>query len=145
MVSNRKPLTALTSRLQGLSWTGAVEQCDELDDHRGPVCSLSDFGRSGNAAEFISRGMTPRRCERRIMSAWNPKAISKVPAGNYLVVHPLDDEAEEKVDISKLGRMPMTKATKLSLLVLRGYLILMVLLVLYHVVGLAGIFPRNGH
>ena len=79
-----------------------------------------------------------------ILNVWKPKAISEAPAGNYLVVHPLDDEAEEKVDISKLGRMPMTKATKLSLLALRGYLILMVLLVLYHVVGLAGFFPQNG-
>lgn len=80
-----------------------------------------------------------------ILNLLKPKDVSNVPAGNYLVIHPLDDVAEEKVDISKLGRMPMTRATKLSLLALRAYLILMVLLVLYHVVGLAGFFPRNGH
>jgi hypothetical protein len=55
----------------------------------------------------------------------------------YVVVHPLDDVPEEKVDTENLGPMPMTRSVKLSLLSLRGYLLLMILMVLYHVLQLA--------
>jgi len=55
----------------------------------------------------------------------------------FVVVHPLDDVPEEKVDTEALGPMPMTRSVRLSLLSLRGYLILVVLLVIYHVVSLA--------
>jgi hypothetical protein len=55
----------------------------------------------------------------------------------YVVVHPLDDVPEEKVDTENLGPMPMTRSVKLSLLSLRGYLVLMILMVLYHVLQLA--------
>jgi len=55
----------------------------------------------------------------------------------FLVVHPLDDVFEAKVDMDGLGAMPMTRSVRLSLLSLRAYLILMVLLVVYHVVMLA--------
>jgi hypothetical protein len=47
------------------------------------------------------------------------------------VVHPLDDIPETKRDVSSLGPMPMTKSVRASLLVLRGYLILMACLVAY--------------
>jgi hypothetical protein len=53
------------------------------------------------------------------------------------VVHPLDDVIETKVDTEALGPMPMTRSVRFSLLSLRAYLILMVLLVVYHVVMLA--------
>jgi hypothetical protein len=56
------------------------------------------------------------------------------------VVHPLDDVREAKCDAELLGPMPMTASVKLSLLALRGYLMLMGLLVLYHVLDLAGVF-----
>ncbi len=56
----------------------------------------------------------------------------------YIVVHPLDDVPEEKVDTESLGPMPMTRAVRWSLISLRGYLILMLLLVGYRVLGLAG-------
>jgi hypothetical protein len=46
---------------------------------------------------------------------------------------------EEKRDPSGLGPMPMTLSVRLSLLALRAYLILMTLLVVYHVVDLAGL------
>ena len=68
--------------------------------------------------------------------------IDQIPENHYLVVHPLDDQPEEKIDISLLGPMPMTTSVKLSLMALRGYLILMVLLVGYHCLDLAGTFGK---
>lgn len=59
---------------------------------------------------------------------------------NFLVIHPLDDVQETKVDIKSLGPMRMTPAVRISLLCLRGYLLLMMLLVLYHVLDLGGAF-----
>jgi hypothetical protein len=56
---------------------------------------------------------------------------------HFVVVHPLDDVQETKVDTEALGPMPMTRTVRLSLMSLRAYLILMVLLVVYHVVMLA--------
>jgi hypothetical protein len=55
----------------------------------------------------------------------------------FYVVHPLDDVAEEKRSGEDLGPIHMTRSVKLSLLALRGYLIVMAMLVLYHVLGLA--------
>jgi hypothetical protein len=54
----------------------------------------------------------------------------------YVVVHPLDDRPEEKVDTETLGPMAMTRSVKISLVSLRAYLILMILMVLYHVIFL---------
>jgi hypothetical protein len=59
---------------------------------------------------------------------------------HFVVVHPLDDLPEEKVNVENLGPMPMTRSVRLSLMSLRGYLVLMMILVLYHVLTLAGIF-----
>jgi hypothetical protein len=61
---------------------------------------------------------------------------------HYLVVHPLDDEPEVKVDTEALGPMAMTASVRWSLVSLRGYLILMLMLVVYHVLQLAGLFGR---
>lgn len=60
--------------------------------------------------------------------------------GQYLVVHPLDDRPEEKIDTETLGPMAMTRTVKLSLLSLRIYLVLMIVLVAYHVLQIAGLF-----
>ena len=57
---------------------------------------------------------------------------------HFVVVHPLDDLPEEKVDTESLGPMAMTRSVRLSLMSLRGYLILMMLLVFYRVMFLAG-------
>jgi hypothetical protein len=65
-------------------------------------------------------------------------------ANHFLVIHPLDDIPEQKVDTESLGPMPMTRSVKLSLLSLRAYLILMMLLVFYHVLGMAGLFGIQG-
>ena len=66
-----------------------------------------------------------------------PNAITKARSQAYRVVHPLDDLPEQKRDVSALGAMPMTPSVRLSLLALRGYLILMTGLVAYHFLGLA--------
>jgi hypothetical protein len=80
------------------------------------------------------------------MSVWNllrPIEITEVPENHFVVVHPLDDAPEQKVDTTSLGTMPITSSVKLSLMALRGYLILMMLLVLYHVMDLAGAFGQH--
>ena len=61
----------------------------------------------------------------------------------FLVIHPLDDIQEEKVETMHLGQMKMTPAVRFSLMALRGYLTLMMLLVLYHVLDLAGAFSKT--
>jgi hypothetical protein len=61
----------------------------------------------------------------------------------FVVIHPLDDLPEEKVDTGSLGPMPMTAVVRISLLSLRGYLVLMMVLVLYHVMDLAGVFGHH--
>jgi len=60
----------------------------------------------------------------------------------FLVVHPLDDLPEQKVDTANLGPMLMTRSVRFSLFALRGYLVLMMLLVFYHVLGIAGVSAR---
>ena len=60
----------------------------------------------------------------------------------YQVVHPLDDVPEEKCSPEKLGAMHMTPTVKLSLLALRGYLILIVMLVFLSVLHQAGLFAH---
>jgi len=78
-----------------------------------------------------------------VTTTMNPIETNKT-ANHFLVIHPLDDIPERKVDTESLGPMPMTRSVKLSLLSLRAYLILMMLLVLYHVLGMAGLFGMQG-
>lgn len=80
-----------------------------------------------------------------VLSWLKPIEINEVPENHFVVVHPLDDVRERKVDTASLGPMPMTTSVKLSLMALRGYLILMMLLVLYHVMDLAGAFGGHAH
>ena len=79
-----------------------------------------------------------------MLEVLRPTAVSEVPEDHFLVVHPLDDVRETKIDTSTLGTMPMTASVQFSLITLRGYLILMMLLVLYHVLDLAGVFGQHG-
>ncbi|MBV8704450.1 MAG: hypothetical protein JO118_12155 [Acetobacteraceae bacterium] len=51
------------------------------------------------------------------------------------VTHPLDDEPEAKLYRPELGRMRMTRPVRVSLLLLRGYLVLMLLLLAARVAG----------
>lgn len=55
----------------------------------------------------------------------------------FTVIHPLDDEADVKRNVSSLGLMPMTKNTRLSLVALRTYVIVMSVLIFYHIAMVA--------
>jgi hypothetical protein len=63
----------------------------------------------------------------------------KATAAYFEVIHPLSDSAEEKRDAERLGPIRMSRSVKVSLTLLRVYLIAMTLLLIYHVLGLAGI------
>ncbi len=56
----------------------------------------------------------------------------------FRVVHPLHDKPEEKCTSERLGPIAMTPAVRISLMALRGYLILMSGMLVYHVLGMAG-------
>ncbi len=60
------------------------------------------------------------------------------PAEYFRVVHPLDDEPEQKCASEGLGPIAMTPAVRYSLIALRGYLILMGGILVYHVLGMVG-------
>ena len=72
----------------------------------------------------------------------NPIELHEL-ANHFVVVHPLDDVPEEKVDTENLGPMTMTASVRISLLSLRAYLVLMMILVFYHVLDLAGLFGHH--
>jgi hypothetical protein len=72
----------------------------------------------------------------------NPIELHEL-TNRFVVVHPLDDVPEAKVDTGNLGPMEMTASVRVSLLTLRAYLVLMMLLVLYHVLYLAGLFHHH--
>ena len=72
----------------------------------------------------------------------NPIELNEL-VNHFVVIHPLDDVREEKVDTESLGPMAMTWSVRISLLSLRAYLVLMMLLVFYHVLDLAGLFGRH--
>jgi hypothetical protein len=63
-------------------------------------------------------------------------------AASYRVVHPLDDVQEVKCSSVGLGRIKMTPAVRISLRVLRGYLLFMTMMLIYHVCDLAGMFTK---
>jgi hypothetical protein len=60
-------------------------------------------------------------------------------SNHFVVIHPLDDLPEKKVDTETLGPMALTTSVRLSLLSLRAYLLLMMFLVFYRVLVLAWI------
>jgi len=62
----------------------------------------------------------------------------------FRVIHPLDDIMEEKCSSEGLGRIAMTRPVRISLTVLRIYLIAMTLMLVLHALELAGVFhaPR---
>jgi hypothetical protein len=57
----------------------------------------------------------------------------------FSIVHPLDDQPEEKVDTEHLGPMQMTMTVRICLVALRGYLLLMFGLLGFRVLELAGV------
>jgi hypothetical protein len=58
--------------------------------------------------------------------------------GYFLVIHPLDDISEQKIESDHLPPMEMTRSVRWSLISLRVYLIVMIALFMYHVIDLAG-------
>ncbi len=60
----------------------------------------------------------------------------------FRVIHPLKDEAEQKCSTEGLGHIAMSTTVRISLAVLRGYLILVTLILGYHVLDLAGVFRQ---
>lgn len=58
----------------------------------------------------------------------------------FRVIHPLFDEPEEKANVEALGPMKMTGSVRYSLMALRVYLIVVVALAFYRVLGMAGLF-----
>ena len=62
----------------------------------------------------------------------------------FRVIHPLHDEPEAKCESEGLGPIAMTSTVRVSLVVLRGYLLAMGGMLLYHVLDLAGVF-HNAH
>jgi hypothetical protein len=56
----------------------------------------------------------------------------------FRVVHPLKDAPERKCESEGLGPIAMTPSVRASLVVLRGYLIVMSGMLLWHVLDLAG-------
>jgi len=61
---------------------------------------------------------------------------------SFRVIHPLDDVVEQKCSTEGLGKIKMTRAVRISLGVLRSYLILMTLMLGYHVVDLSGLVNK---
>ncbi|MGA8729187.1 MAG: hypothetical protein WB608_10595 [Terracidiphilus sp.] len=61
---------------------------------------------------------------------------------HFRVVHPLNDVPEQKCSSEGLGHIAMTPAVRISLTVLRGYLLVMSGMLLYHVLDLAGMLHR---
>ena len=69
--------------------------------------------------------------------------LNVIPNMNeFRVIHPLDDVAEQKCSTEGLGKITMTRAVRISLGVLRAYLILMTLMLAYHVVDLSGLLHK---
>ena len=60
----------------------------------------------------------------------------------FRVVHPLDDVAEQKCTSKGLGKIRMTRTVRVSLCILRGYLVMMTLMLGYHVLNLSGFFAK---
>ncbi len=60
----------------------------------------------------------------------------------FRVIHPLEDAPEQKCATEGIGPIAMTPSVRLSLIVLRGYLILMTAMLTWHVLEMAGIFHR---
>jgi hypothetical protein len=60
----------------------------------------------------------------------------------FLVVHPLDDQPEQKCSDENLGPIKMSRSVRISLFALRAYLVAMVGLVAYRLLE-AKAFPHH--
>lgn len=69
--------------------------------------------------------------------------IERIQKHPHLVVHPLFDEPEEKLRPDHLPPMPMRRSAKGSLMTLRAYLMLMLVMFGYHFLDLAGFLGHH--
>lgn len=58
---------------------------------------------------------------------------------NSRVVHPLFDRPEEKVNVEALPPLSMTPRVRISLIALRGYLIVLMAMLVYRFLQMAGV------
>ena len=65
------------------------------------------------------------------------------PMQVFHVIHPLDDVYEGKRNSQGISKIEMSTSVKLSLWVLRIYLIFMTVMLVYHVLDLAAIFGKH--
>jgi len=56
---------------------------------------------------------------------------------HFTVIHPLFDEPEDKCDVENAAPMHITRSVKISLIALRAYLIIIILLAFYRMLVLA--------
>lgn len=61
------------------------------------------------------------------------------PYDGFRVVHPLEDVPEKKCETEGIGPIAITPSVRLSLIVLRGYLILMTAMLGWHILEIAGL------
>jgi hypothetical protein len=73
----------------------------------------------------------------------NTRTFEEAQRHPHLVVHPLFDEPEEKVDTVDIQPMQLTRTVRFSLLTLRAYLIVMAVMLVYHFLDLAGILGHH--
>jgi hypothetical protein len=73
----------------------------------------------------------------------NTQVFEEAQRHPHVVVHPLFDEPEEKVDTVDIPPMQLTRTVKFSLLALRAYLIVMAVMLVYHFLDLAGILGHH--
>jgi hypothetical protein len=71
------------------------------------------------------------------------RAFEEAQRHPHLVVHPLFDEPEQKVDTVNIPPLRLTRTVKFSLLTLRAYLIVMAVMLVYHFLDLAGILGHH--
>jgi hypothetical protein len=57
--------------------------------------------------------------------------VANIDTEALTVVHPLDDQPEQKCSDESLGPMKISRSVRISLLILRAYLIAMIGLVVY--------------
>lgn len=72
------------------------------------------------------------------MATLNHSLHTPPAAPALVVVHPLDDAPETKLETAALGRMPLARGARVWLGLPRGYLLFMAGVVGYHVISLAG-------
>lgn len=70
------------------------------------------------------------------------RAVPELEPKNFRVIHPLQDQAEKKCSSEGLGRIAMTRPVRISLAILRGYLVLMTLMLGYHVLQMTGMLQH---